>query len=248
MNIVIAGKQFRPTFWPTLFTVPAVLVMLGLGTWQLERLAWKTALIERIERQLAEAPGPLPARPEALGALEYRRFTVTGRFLHAKEMLLAARSLRGNIGYQVITPLERNDLADGGWVLVNRGWVPQTQRDPANRAEGQVAGTVMVEGVVRVPRGQGWMQPDNRPEQNFWLWVDLTAMAKFAGLSAVAPVVLEAGPALNPGGLPIGGQARVELPNDHLQYAATWYILAVSLSVIFFLYHWRREEPAPQDL
>ncbi|MEX2008582.1 MAG: SURF1 family protein, partial [Dongiaceae bacterium] len=92
---------FRPTLWPTVFTVPAVLVMLALGTWQVERLLWKEALIaQRVERTAAPAV-PLPGAGDDLAAVEYRRAVVTGEFLHDREMYLAARSLRGNPGYHV---------------------------------------------------------------------------------------------------------------------------------------------------
>jgi surfeit locus 1 family protein len=67
-------------------------------------------------------------------------------------------------------------------------------------------------------------------------------MAAVAGLDRVRPYYVEAGPAANPGGLPVGGQTRVSLPNDHLQYAITWYLFAVSLVVIYFIYHYRKPE------
>jgi len=105
-------------------------------------------------------------------------------------------------------------------------------------AQGQVAGTVTVEGVLRLPRTPGLFAPANRPERGEWYWVDVAAMARAAGVTAL-PILIEAGDAGNPGGLPIGGQTRVDIPNNHLQYALTWYSLAVILTVIAFLF-WRR--------
>jgi surfeit locus 1 family protein len=235
---------FRPTFWPTMFTAPALLVLLGLGTWQVERLHWKDGLIaERTERTTA-APIALPQAgtnlsADALADLDYRRAAATGQFLHGREMYLAARTMQGAIGYQVVTPLQR---ADGSILLVNRGWVPDDRKDPARRAEGQVAGNVTIEGAIRAPGRQHWLQPDNEPAKNLWFWMDLGAMAQHAGAppERLVPVFLEAGSTPNPGGLPVGGQTRVNLPNDHLQYAITWYALAVGLAVIYVLYHLRR--------
>jgi surfeit locus 1 family protein len=235
---------FRPTFWPTVFTIPALLVLLGLGSWQLDRMHWKDALIAGRTARTAAAPMILPAAgtelsPSALADIEYRRATATGRFLHDREMYLAARTLQGAIGYQVVTPLQQTD---GSIVLVNRGWVPADRKDPARRAEGQTQGIVTVEGAVRAPGRQHWLQPDNEPAKNLWFWSDLSAMARQASVPAerLVPVFLEAGPAPNPGGLPAGGQTRVNLPNDHLQYAITWYALAVGLAAIYVVYHWRR--------
>ncbi|MEX1206465.1 MAG: SURF1 family protein [Dongiaceae bacterium] len=234
--------RFRPTLWPTVFTVPAVLVMLALGTWQVERLLWKEALIaQRVERTAAPAV-PLPGAGDDLAAVEYRRAVVTGEFLHDREMYLAARSLRGNPGYHVVTPLR---LSDGRAVLVDRGWVPMDRKDPARRAAGQMVGPVTLDGVIRRAGAPGWLVPDNKPADNVWFWVDPPAMAAQAGVAeAAAPVYLEAGSAENPGGFPIGGQTRINLPNDHLQYAITWYALAAALLVIYVLYHRRREADA----
>ena len=240
------GRRFRPGLAATISTLIAVAIMVGLGTWQVERLAWKNALIERIESGLRAAPAPLPARVENPADWDFRRVSVTGQFLHDHELDLAARSLNGRIGYQIVTPLKRDD---GTLVLVNRGWVPLEKRDPGSRPEGLPAGTVTVEGVARVPAERGWMQPDNDPAANMWFWYDIPAMAAQAGASTgeALPVVIEAGDAANPGGFPIGGQTNVNIANNHLQYAFTWYSLAITLIVIYFVFHWRRgsKEEAP---
>jgi surfeit locus 1 family protein len=225
-------------------TLPAVIVLLGLGTWQLDRLQWKNGVIaERAARAAAAAialpPAGLPLPAEALAGLDYRQATASGQFQHSREMYLAARTMQGAVGYQVVTPLQ---LADGGFVLVNRGWVPDERKDPATRPEGQASGNVTVAGAIRAPGRQHWLQPDNEPEKNVWFWSDLGAMAETAGIASdrLVPVFLEAGATPNPGGLPIGGQSKIDLPNDHLQYAITWYGLAVALAAIYVVYHLRR--------
>ena len=231
------GRRFRPGLAATLATLIAVTIMVGLGTWQVERLAWKNALIDRIESGMRAAPAPLPSRVENPAEWDFRRVSVTGQFLHDHELDLAARSMNGRIGYQIVTPLKRDD---GTLVLVNRGWIPLEKRDPASRPEGLPAGTVTVEGVARVPAERGWMQPDNDPAKNMWFWYDIPAMAAQAGGGNPLPVVIEAGDAANPGGFPIGGQTNVNIVNNHLQYAFTWYSFAITLIVIYFVFHWRR--------
>jgi surfeit locus 1 family protein len=235
--------NFRPTLWPTVFTVPAVLIMLGLGVWQLERLQWKEAQIaERTERTTA-AVIALPGPDADIGDAEFRHVTLTGEFLHEKEMLLGARSLNGNTGYHVVTPFR---LAGGRTVLVDRGWIPLDRKAVDKRAAGNVAGQASLDGVIRLNGKQTWFVPDNRPDLNFFFWVDLPAMAKLAGQpNTEARFFVEAGPAKNPGDFPIGGQTRIDLPNDHLQYAITWFSLAIALTVIYVLYH-RRKPDAPQ--
>ncbi|MEE8274607.1 MAG: SURF1 family protein, partial [Alphaproteobacteria bacterium] len=137
----------------------------------------------------------------------------------------------GTVGFRVITPLERDD---GPAVLVERGWVPAEARDPERRPEGQLTGAVTIEGVLRTRGRRGWFTPDNEVARNYWFWLDLPAMAAYAG-EGVPPLVVEAGPAPNPGGLPVGREYRVGLTNDHLGYAITWYALAVALAVIYVL-------------
>ena len=97
-----------------------------------------------------------------------------------------------------------------------------------------------LDAVIRLRGTQNWLVPDNRPDLDFFFFADLPAMAKLMDLpQAETRFFLEAGPAANPGGYPIGGQTRIDLPNDHLQYAITWFSLAGALLVIYFIYHRR---------
>ena len=236
-----AGRVFRPKPGATTAAGIVFVILIGLGVWQLQRLTWKENLIaERHDRSTAEAievPGP----GADLGELDFRHAKATGRFDHGHEMFLAARSLNGNPGYHVMTPFK---LADGRTLLIDRGWIPLERKDAAKRAEGQVEGEVTIDGLLRLQRAKNWLEPDNQPKDNLWFWVDLPAMAAYLklGPDQVTPFYLEAGKAPNPGGFPIGGQSRTELPNDHLQYALTWFSFAVTLAVIWFLYHWKKPE------
>ena len=234
---------FRPTLWPTLFTVPALILLIGLGSWQVERLHWKENLIATRTSRSSGPPIALPPDTALPASYEFSKTEVRGRFRNDKEMYLAARSLNGNTGFHVVTPLV---LDDGGTILVDRGWIPLERKDPATRAAGELAGEVTVEGLLRGSQKQNWLVPDNDPKTNVWFYVDVPAMQQFAGLAGVPPYFIEAGPAANPGGYPIGGQSHIELPNNHLQYAFTWYSFAVSLAVIYVLYHRNlaREEEA----
>lgn len=221
----------------------ALAVLAALGTWQLERRAWKADLIADLAAKLALPPAGLGEILTDDAGLEYRPVQVSGRFRHDKELYLAARSYQGKPGYHVITPLLLDEAPDGiDAVLIDRGWVPADRRAPASRAAGQVAGTVTVTGIARRPVKPNWFTPDNLPSRNQWYWVDVAAMAadlsERAGIDQVAPLLIEAGPEPNPGGLPVGGRTRVELPNNHLQYALTWYALAATLVVIYLI--WRR--------
>ena len=229
---------FRPTFWPTVFTVPAILVMLGLSVWQVQRLHWKEDMIaERVARTTA-APIALPPAGTDLVPLEFRRVTVTGTFDHAHELYLAARSQNGNVGYWIMTPLK---MESGETVLIERGWVPEEKKRPETRPQGQLAGTVTLNGIIRLPQVKTFFQPENEPAKNVWFYIDPAQMAGAAGVPARTDLYLDAEKTDIPGNYPLGGQARIELPNDHLQYAITWALLALALAAVYVIYHLKLE-------
>jgi surfeit locus 1 family protein len=232
------GRTSRSRHWlvPTLFTIAGVALLLGLGTWQVERLHWKEGLIARLEARLAEPPADLPEGVDP-AAIEYRHVRFTGRFLHDKEMFLAGRTLDGEGGYHVVTPLQP---PAGLPVLVDRGWIPLNAKDPASRPGSRPEGAVTVDGHIRLPAPPNLFTPDNQPDDNLWFSVDLAAMARHAGLAAVRPFYVQAGPGPGPKSLPRGIRLSAELPNNHLQYALTWYALAVALLVTYIVYMRRR--------
>lgn len=209
--------------------VTGVAILLGLGSWQMLRRAEKHALIDRIESRMAAPPVELPARIASAEAWDYRRVTVSGRFLHEKEIHLSSRTREGTVGVEVVTPLAR---PGGTTVLVNRGWVPRDKADSGTRAAGQVAGLVTVTGIARVPPEPGLFTPENAPGKGFWIRADVAEIAASQDLGMVLPVIVEAGPAPNPGGWPKGGRRGIHLPDNHLQYALTWYALSVVLVVV----------------
>jgi surfeit locus 1 family protein len=226
-----SARRFAPGLWATVLTLLGVAVLLGLGTWQLERLAWKRDLIALREAQLAALPAPLPAGAEDWRSWDFRRAVVEGAFRHDLEQLFGVAALDGQVGHHVLTPLVR---PDGVAVLVERGWVPAARAHPAARRAQHTAGPVQITGIARF-RGDdrpGWFTPHNRPDQGLWYWYDLPALEGALGLELL-PVVIEADAAPDPGGLPIGGRTLAELPNNHLQYALTWYGLAAGLLVVW---------------
>jgi surfeit locus 1 family protein len=138
----------------------------------------------------------------------------------------------------VVTPFK---AANGSIVLLDRGWIPSERKDPAKRAEGQVTGTVDVTGIVRRTQEKRQFAPDNDPAKNFWFHVDAPLMRKLAGAPAdraLDSFFLDADATPNPGGLPVGGQTRLDIPNDHLHYAITWFLIALAAAGVYLAYHW----------
>lgn len=222
-------------------TVPVVMILLALCVWQIDRYSWKIDLIDKINSQLAAAPVEMPMGELVPADWQYRRVSLTGTFDHSKEIHLFAVADPGREGFQIITPFIR--AGTGEVVLVNRGWVPKDNVDPSTRREGQLDGEMTVTGIVREPYGKDWsFMPDNNPEKNVWLYRELKLMAAHLNLE-VAPVFVELDKSDIPGGLPIGGQTRVSLPNNHIQYAFTWFGLAIAMLVIFVIYGLKRGQP-----
>lgn len=229
----------KSIFWPSFFAGGAFLILLGLGTWQVERLSWKEGLIAQRHAAVTAPPIALPHTLAEAQGLEYRHVKATGHFLNDRELYLGATDDDGHAGYHVIAPLA---LTDGGILLVDRGFVPEAKRAPQTRAAGELEGEVTVTGLLRlgVTRKPYWFLPDNSPERNYWFYVDIPAMAAADHLEGVLPFYMDADATPNPGGLPVGGQTRLELPNNHLQYAITWYGLAVALVAVYIVFIRRR--------
>ncbi|XP_007521575.1 surfeit locus protein 1 isoform X1 [Erinaceus europaeus] len=216
----------------------------GLGTWQVQRRKWKLELIAELESRVGAEPIPLSADPMELRNLEYRPVRVRGHFDHSKELYMMPRTMvdpareaqeagrlssSAESGAYVITPFHCTDL--GITILVNRGFVPRKKVNPETRQKGQVEGKVELVGIVRLTESRKPFVPENNPERNHWHYRDLDAMAKLTGTE---PIFLDADfESTIPGG-PIGGQTRVTLRNEHLQYIITWYGLCAATSYLWF--------------
>jgi surfeit locus 1 family protein len=242
--------RWRSLLAPGLAALVALAILLGLGTWQLQRLAWKEDLIRQVDTRARGEPGAIVPPSEwprwQAAADEFRRVRLTGVFLHEHETPVhgLASGQRGapEQGFYLMTPLR---TADGAVIMVNRGFVPTGLRDPAARPGSQPPGEVTVTGLVRAPEARTWFTPNDAPAQNSWFTRDPAAIAASRGLASAAPFYVEADATPNPGGWPRGGQFRLEIPNNHLQYALTWFGIALTLVGVFAAFARRRLRPEP---
>jgi surfeit locus 1 family protein len=239
----------RHRSWRSL-VLPALLafaVLVALGTWQIGRKDWKEALIAALTERLAAPPRALPSVSDwselDRAGDEYRRVKFMARFDDAREALVfaAASAFRPDVaspGYWVFTPAR---LADGSVVVVNRGFVPDARRDPKSRPQGQIAEPIEITGALRWPDERHWFTPADDVSHNLWFTRDPAGIAVAKGLDpgldpktgAVAPFYVEQEAPTPPGGLPQPGKLVVALPDNHLQYALTWYGLAAVLAAVF---------------
>ena len=248
------SRMRRGLIIPCLFTLIALGILVSLGTWQVERKAWKEALIDSIARRLGASPADLPA-PETWSRLdaadmEYRHVAFPAEFLNDQEALVytSGSTFRTDVsgaGYWVFTPAR---LSGGSLVVVNRGFVPDGRQNPATRAAGQVTGVVDVVGVMRWPEPRGLFTPKDDAAHNLWFVRDQVAMAAEKKWGPVAPFYVEQEAPPAPGGLPQVGKVEPILPNNHLGYAITWYGLALVLVGVFaFWLRARARETRPKS-
>ena len=239
-------RRFRLRFWPSLIAATMLATLLAMASWQLERLEWKRGLIAETAARMAGPAAALPPPPVDAAALRHRPIRVQGRYHHDRELYLEARSHQGRAGLHLVTPFT---LDDGRVVLVDRGWLPPERRRPETRPGSRIEGPVSLIATLRTGGWQGYefLRPENDPVGNAWVWMDLPRMAASTGLAGViGGFYLAADATPNPGGLPIGRAPRIDLPNNHLAYALTWYALAFVLLVIYLL-NQSRPEPEHGD-
>lgn len=222
-----------------LIGLSGVLLLTGLGVWQLERRVWKLDLIQRVERQ-AHAPAvaaPGPSQWPGIGDRDsYRHVEVSGHFRAGRDTLVKAVTEHGS-GSWVISPFQ----ADGGFtVLINRGFVP----DDAAQASWQVSDVPArtVTGLLRMTEPRGGFLRHNDPAAGRWYSRDVAAIAAAKALGTTAPYFIDQDAGANARDLPIGGLTVLHFPNNHLVYALTWFSLALMLIAAMLYvgrYEWR---------
>ena len=238
-------KQPRPrrrgVIEPTVFALVGVAILVGLGIWQLDRKVWKEHLIATIEARLSQTPQELPPRTAwptlAAADNEYRRVAFPAEFLPGEEALVytAGSAFRPDVegpGYWVFAAAR---LAGGSVVLVDRGFISLDRKDSAKRAA-TPQGIIDIVGVMRWPEARGLFTPADEPQNNIWFARDPDAMAKAHKWPAPAPFYVEQESPVPEGRLPLPGKLVVALPDNHLQYAITWFGLALGLAGVYVVW------------
>ncbi len=236
--------SLRDLVLPALFTLAAVAILVSLGNWQMRRLDWKEELIARAASRPAEAVADLPAAAAWPGldisALEFQRFRLTGRFDHDRESwvftsITEPRGAYGGPGYWIVTPFL---LTGGGTVWVNRGFAPQGRHRPAARGETLSGEPQTIIGLLRPDDLPSAFTPDDSPQTNVFYRRSVAALSAAKGVvPPVAPFTIDLAASFTPpDGLPQAGETRLRFTNNHLQYALTWYGLALAAIGVFIAF------------
>ncbi len=201
---------------PVVIGLGGLIVLLGLGFWQLDRLDWKRGIIAEAERRLSRPPAPLPDTLDPARD-DYLPVAVEGRFTGEEYYHLTSQKPRGP-GFDVIAPFE---TADGRRILVERGYVPQDARDPATREAPE--GPRRIEGFLRWPDDLNRFTPDPDLDSRIWYARNVPSLSGAAGTE---PVLLVQAPT-GADAYPRGRAVEVRMRNNHLTYALTWFGTAI---------------------
>lgn len=212
-------------------------VLLGLGTWQVVRLQWKEDLITRVDTRVHAEPIAAPDNWSQVTRdnSEYLHVFANGKYLYKAQSYSYALTDLGD-GYWVMTPMQ---LDSGKIIYVNRGFIPTAKKDafdaatPDNDQENH-----HISGLLRITEPKGAFLRKNMPAEHKWYSRDVAAMGASAGLDQVAPYFIDADKNQSADALPVSGLTQIKFPNNHLQYAITWYVMAILLLVA--LYNVRR--------
>ena len=239
---MIRPHERPPRIWPVLIAaLVGFAILMGLGVWQVKRLAWKEALLAQLA---ANAAAPAVDLKTALNMsmagsnAEFVRVKFTGTYKNDAAMKMLS-SYDGGQGWTIITPVA---TADGWAVIVDRGRLPGQMLGHFQQPEGPQE----IEGVLRThPYGQGFFDPTNDPKGNMWYWWDVPGMLAASGLTADLkpyPYAVQLVPTGTETEFPRPQEAKADLANNHLGYAITWFGLAATLLGVagFYIFDLRR--------
>ena len=206
-------------FFITLFCI--------LGTWQLYRLQWKQTLISEISHGLKSSP----IKYSKLINKNYQRVFLIGTYDFKNQIYLYSLNDKGQPGFDVITPYQ---TLDGENVLINRGWINKKLK---NKPEINLIKNNKIQGLLKENTKKNIFKPDNNIEKNIWFSINLTDIKKLTGRSFTGFIVyLED----SNNKIPLPKKISIDVPNNHLKYAITWY--SISISILFYFLYFRRQQ------
>ncbi len=203
-------------FFPCLIGISGFLTLLFLGDWQLKRLEWKLNKISTIDRKISSLPVDLPESPQK-DEHQYLSVKIKGEILRDELHVLTSTKQKGP-GFKIISPFL---LDNGKKILIDQGFILEKEKDNIRKI-----GFDTIEGNLLWPNEVEYFTPNPNIEQNIWFARDLEMMSEKLGTSRILVIVSDYG--LNKNVIPT--PINTNLPNNHLQYAITWF----SLSLLWF--------------
>ena len=219
----------KKTFLFQLFVIFFITTFCALGTWQLYRLQWKLDLISEITYGLDSSP------IEYSNSIKknYQRVTIKGKYYYDKQIYLYSLNDSGKPGYDVVTPFRTNKNEN---VLINRGWIIKELKDNPS-INLKIDSEIKITGILREIYKPNIFKPNNDIENNIWFSINLEDLKETTGEQFNEFIIFLED---NQAKTPLPKKISIDVPNNHLKYAITWY--AISISIIFYYLYFRRKK------
>lgn len=205
----------------------AFVTLIMLGTWQVQRMHWKADILDAVSNAQTLPAVEFPAEDALNDEWEYRRVELTGTFIPYNDFKLLSRIHKGDIGFHVLEPFK---LKDGRHVLVNRGFVPNAYKGDYKTPVGEMT----ITGSLHVPDDKNMFTPENPKDSSDMYWTDLTHISNLTAIDFSTDMVVFEDDIQGDDPL-IGGQLRIDIPNNHKKYAFFWYTMALILAIMVFI-------------
>ena len=203
------------------------MLFLSLGTWQLYRLQWKQDLISQIDQGLKSTPIKYSNKIKN----DYQRVVLNGKYNYENQIYLYSLNAKGQPGFDVITPFK---TIEGDNVLVNRGWI---NKEMKNKTEINLSNKSEIYGLLRKIIKKNIFKPENDTDKNIWFSININQIKKITGKNFSNHVVFLEDNVIN---LPVPKKITIDVPNNHLKYAITWY--SISISIFFYFLYFRKKQ------
>ena len=189
-------------------------------------MQWKQDLINQIDIGLKSTP--VQYSPNI--SKNYQRVTVIGKYIFDNQIYLYSLNEKGEPGFDVITPFETLNKEN---VLINRGWI---KKELKNKTP-EVSGRVNIKGILRVANKKNFFTPENDLKRNIWFYINLSDIKYITGKKYNNYIIYLENKKIS---IPKPKKITIDLPNNHLKYAITWY--SISISILFYYLYFRKKK------
>ena len=230
--------MFKINLVPSLIVIPSVIVMVMLGSWQLERLEWKEQFQKKIEKRQISEPIIESYYDNTLDDIEHRKITFLGYYLYEFEFHLVNRVYRGEAGINILTPFKISGAKK--FILVNRGWAPLNYKNRAVTVGADGRKNIEITGSLYSIQEKAPLVPNNDSVNNTYFYIDPEKLGEVSGLSLDNKFYIKRSTMHN-SVYPVGHSPwKKSSQKHHLFFAITWYSLSVLLSCMFITSHWQK--------
>ena len=220
----------KKLFLSLIYSSMALLILVSLGTWQLERLRWKTDILSSMKESLSLPPLKITSQViDNIDQYSFRRIQLTGNYLYKDNITIYSKVFNKKVGKHLIVPLE----TQYGIILVNRGFIPSDFNIENNIKSGEIS----INGIVKFQQKINYFTPNNNVIKNEWYYININEVSNFLSLPLLNFYIVEENNIEEK--YPVGSQYNINIPNDHLQYAITWFSLALALCIFINIF-WRK--------